>query len=131
MDPLIARHLPLITNRISFSFNPSPSLPSLTNRKEFLDTRDSPLTAIAPSKPNTPILPKTSFKYSPSVQFVFEMEKVTYKGCGEEDEDDEDEITEITEGLTRDVAGPNQGQGQVAGRSSSAHDSLTRRSLAT
>jgi len=34
------------------------------------------------------------------VQFGFETEKMTYKGCGEEDEDDEDEITEITEGDT-------------------------------
>ena len=95
MDPLIARYLPLITNRISFVFNPPPSLPPLTNRKEFLDAHDPSTTS---TKPNHSVLPNqaSSVKYSASVQFGFEVEKTTDEGDGEEDEEVDDIIQSAT-----------------------------------
>jgi len=70
MDTIVARHLPLITNRISFTFQPPPPLQPLTNRKEFLDAHE-------PSAlPNPLALPnKAPVKYSGSVQFGFQKDK--------------------------------------------------------
>ena len=90
MDPIIARHLPLITNRIPFTFNPPPSLPPLTNRKEFLDTREQ--SATPPS-----VLPGRAppLKYSGSVLFAPRKEsEIVDKGKGPEEGEDE-EVEEV------------------------------------
>ena len=102
MDPMIAQHLPLITNRIPFLLNPPPMLPALTNRKEFLDSRE-PLAM--PTNPNPSTLPDTasSLKYSASVVY-FGAQKETArnqdKGKGIEEEQvqkEQNEVNEITE----------------------------------
>lgn len=95
MDPIIARHLPLITNRIPFTFNPPSPLPPLTNRKEFLDTREqsAPPPSVIPN--NVPLL-----KYSGSVVFTLQKEKETEKadkGKGAEEETADEEVEEVIE----------------------------------
>lgn len=99
MDPMIARHLPLITNRIPFSLNPPPRLPALTNRKEFLELQE-PLAT--PTNPNPSTLPDTasSLKYSGSVVYfgpLKETARKQEKSKGVEEEQVQKEHTEVDE----------------------------------
>ena len=106
MDPIIARHLPLITNRIPFTFNPSSSLPHLTNRNEFRkefpkgfqDAREQ--SAMPPS-----VLPNiaSSLKYSDSVVFALQKGKESEmldKGKAREEDREDEEGEEVTESNT-------------------------------
>ncbi len=98
MDPIIERHLPLITNRIPFTFNPPSPLPPLTNRKEFLGNRE--LSATPP-----PFLPNkvSPLKYSGSVAFAFQKGGETEnadKGKGAEEEREDEEQDEAIESTT-------------------------------
>lgn len=99
MDPMIAQHLPLITNRIPFTLNPPPALPSLTSRKEFLDERE-PLATPSNHMADPSTLPSTGspLKYSGSVVF-FGAQKETArkheKGKGVEEQPIQEEPDEM------------------------------------
>lgn len=93
MDPIIARHLPLITNRIPFTFNPPAPLSPLTNRKEFLHTREQSATPPSVLPNNVPLL-----KYSGSVVFTLQKETENAdKGKGPEEETADEEAEEVIE----------------------------------
>jgi len=106
MDPIIARHLPLITNRIPFTFNPPSSLPHLTNRNEFRkefrkgfrDAREQ--SAMPPS-----VLPSVAspLKYSDSVVFALQRGKESETvdmGKAREEEREDEEVGEVIESNT-------------------------------
>ena len=100
MDSIVARHLPLITNRISFTFQPPPPLQPLTNRKEFLDVHE-PSESTLPNPPAS--LNKASpVKYSGSVQFGFQKDKAA--DMEEEIDDEGDRSDEDGEGTFASTA---------------------------
>ncbi|KIM34858.1 hypothetical protein M413DRAFT_32960 [Hebeloma cylindrosporum] len=78
MGPMIAPYLPLITNRISFTLNPPPGLPSLTPRNEFLDVRE-PRATPSPSSLTGSV---SSLKSSGSVVFGPQKETGSQQGKG-------------------------------------------------
>lgn len=91
---MIAQHLPLITNRIPFTLNPPPALPSLTPRKEFPNERE-PLATPNNLMANPPTLPNTgsSLKYSGSVVY-FGAQKETARKPEKGKDVEEQEIQE-------------------------------------
>jgi len=89
---MIARHLPLITNRIPFTLNPPPELPSLTTRNDFVI--GEPL--VTPSNSNPSTLPDTasSLKYSASVVFFGAQKEMATRKEGKGKKVEEKEVQE-------------------------------------
>ncbi|KIM35120.1 hypothetical protein M413DRAFT_32743 [Hebeloma cylindrosporum] len=93
MNPIIAQHLPLITNRVSFTLNPPLALPSLTTRHEFDDElaipRNNPKPSTLPGK-------ASALKYSNSVTFFGARTEM----AGKQDPGKGVEVTEVQEEST-------------------------------